>query len=114
MFIPWREDCGTYRNWNPLLGQSSNGLSSSDLSRLTGVRHRDQSRIYLSRHSAGKQYITVAILQGVSAVEAATATGASQAPCSIDRKILVISVRIAGPGDNDMRVLPGRWLFADR
>ena len=32
-FIPWRDDCGTYRNWNPCSGNFSNGLSSSDLSR---------------------------------------------------------------------------------
>lgn len=32
-FVPWRDDCGTYRNWNPCSGNFSNGLSSSDLSR---------------------------------------------------------------------------------
>lgn len=32
-FIPWRDDCGTYRNWNPCSGNFANGLSSSDLSR---------------------------------------------------------------------------------
>ena len=32
-FIPWRDDCGTYRNSNPCSGNFSNGLSSSDLSR---------------------------------------------------------------------------------
>ncbi|MFI3295103.1 MAG: PNGase F N-terminal domain-containing protein [Rikenellaceae bacterium] len=31
--IPWREDCATYRNWNPCSGNFSNGMSSSDLSR---------------------------------------------------------------------------------
>lgn len=32
-FIPWREDCASYRNSNPASGNFSNGLSSSDLSR---------------------------------------------------------------------------------
>lgn len=32
-FIPWREDCATYRNSNPCSGNFSNGVSSSDLSR---------------------------------------------------------------------------------
>jgi hypothetical protein len=32
-FIPWRSDCGTYRNYNPASGNFWNGLSSSDYSR---------------------------------------------------------------------------------
>lgn len=32
-FIPWREDCGTYRFLNPASGNFGTGLSSSDLSR---------------------------------------------------------------------------------
>ncbi|MNY27679.1 hypothetical protein D3C86_1616030 [compost metagenome] len=32
-FIPWREDCATYRFLNPASGNFANGLSSSDLSR---------------------------------------------------------------------------------
>lgn len=32
-FIPWREDCATYRYLNPSSGNFGNGLSSSDLSR---------------------------------------------------------------------------------
>ena len=32
-FIPWREDCGSYRLYNPASGNFSNGLSSSDYSR---------------------------------------------------------------------------------
>lgn len=31
--IPWREDCGSYRLYNPVSGNFVNGLSSSDLSR---------------------------------------------------------------------------------
>lgn len=32
-FTPWREDCATYREWNPASGNSWNGLTSSDYSR---------------------------------------------------------------------------------
>ncbi len=32
-FVPWREDCATYRKWNPASGNAWNGLSSSDYSR---------------------------------------------------------------------------------
>jgi len=32
-YIPWRSDCGTYRNYNPASGNFWNGLSSSDYSR---------------------------------------------------------------------------------
>jgi len=32
-YIPWREDCACYREWNPASGNFANGLSSSDLSR---------------------------------------------------------------------------------
>jgi len=32
-FIPWRDDCATYRLLNPSSGNFSNGLTSSDLSR---------------------------------------------------------------------------------
>jgi hypothetical protein len=32
-FIPWRQDCGAYRLFNPASGNFNDGLSSSDLSR---------------------------------------------------------------------------------
>ena len=32
-FIPWRNDCGSYRLYNPASGNFNNGLSSSDYSR---------------------------------------------------------------------------------
>jgi hypothetical protein len=32
-FMPWREDCGSYRLYNPASGNFPNGLSSSDYSR---------------------------------------------------------------------------------
>lgn len=32
-FVPWRQDCGSYRLYNPASGNLDNGLSSSDYSR---------------------------------------------------------------------------------
>ena len=32
-YIPWRDDCGMYRNYNPASGNFPNGMSSSDFSR---------------------------------------------------------------------------------
>lgn len=32
-FVPWRQDCGSYRLYNPASGNFDNGLSSSDYSR---------------------------------------------------------------------------------
>ncbi len=32
-FIPWRDDCGMYRRYNPASGNFPNGMSSSDFSR---------------------------------------------------------------------------------
>jgi hypothetical protein len=32
-FIPWRTDCGTFREYNPASGNFINGISSSDFSR---------------------------------------------------------------------------------
>lgn len=32
-YIPWRDDCGMYRKFNPASGNFSNGISSSDYSR---------------------------------------------------------------------------------
>lgn len=68
-FIPWREDCGTYRNWNPCSGNFSNGLSSSDLSRSNWCPGTvtNPEYIYLGNLAAGKHTITVAIPQGAPA-----------------------------------------------
>lgn len=65
-FIPWREDCGTYRNWNPCSGNFSNGLSSSDLSRSNWcpATVTNPEYIYLGDLSAGKHTIQVKIPQG--------------------------------------------------
>lgn len=65
-FIPWREDCGTYRNWNPCSGNFSNGLSSSDLSRSNWCPGTvtNPEYIYLGDLEAGEHTITIQIPQG--------------------------------------------------
>lgn len=65
-FIPWRDDCGTYRNWNPCSGNFSNGLSSSDLSRSNWCPGTvtNPEYIYLGDLEAGTHTITVQIPQG--------------------------------------------------
>lgn len=67
-FIPWRDDCGTYRNWNPCSGNFSNGLSSSDLSRSNWcpATVTNPEYIYLGKLDAGEHTITVKIPQGES------------------------------------------------
>lgn len=65
-FIPWRDDCGTYRNNNPCSGNFSNGLSSSDLSRSNWCPGTvtNPEYIYLGNLAAGKHKLTVRIPQG--------------------------------------------------
>lgn len=65
-FVPWRDDCGTYRNWNPCSGNFSNGLSSSDLSRSNWCPGTvtTPEYIYLGNLDSGEHTITVAIPQG--------------------------------------------------
>ena len=65
-FVPWRDDCGTYRNWNPCSGNFSNGLSSSDLSRSNWcpATVTNPDYIYLGDLDAGEHSITVKIPQG--------------------------------------------------
>lgn len=65
-FIPWRDDCGTYRNWNPCSGNFSNGLSSSDLSRSNWCPGTvtNPEYIYLGDLEAGEHTISVEIPQG--------------------------------------------------
>lgn len=60
-FVPWRDDCGTYRNWNPCSGNFSNGLSSSDLSRSNWCPGTvtNPEYIYLGDLEAGEHSITV-------------------------------------------------------
>ncbi len=68
-FVPWRDDCATYRNYNPCSGNFSNGLSSSDLSRSNwcpgSVTNPDY--IYLGDLKAGRHTFTVQIPQGAPA-----------------------------------------------
>ncbi len=65
-FIPWRDDCGTYRNWNPCSGNFSNGLSSSDLSRSNWCPGTvtNPEYIYVGDLKAGQHTVTVQIPQG--------------------------------------------------
>jgi hypothetical protein len=65
-FVPWREDCATYRNNNPCSGNYSNGLSSSDLSRSNWCPGTvtNPEYIYLGDLEAGEHTITVQIPQG--------------------------------------------------
>lgn len=65
-FIPWRDDCGTYRNWNPCSGNFSNGLSSSDLSRSNWCPGTvtNPEYIYVGDLKAGDHTLSVEIPQG--------------------------------------------------
>ena len=65
-FVPWRDDCGTYRNWNPCSGNFSNGLSSSDLSRSNWcpATVTNPEYIYLGDLEAGDHTMVVKIPQG--------------------------------------------------
>lgn len=65
-FIPWRDDCGTYRNNNPCSGNFSNGLSSSDLSRSNWCPGTvtNPEYIYVGDLKAGDHTVSVQIPQG--------------------------------------------------
>lgn len=65
-FIPWREDCATYRNLNPCSGNFSNGESSSDLSRSNWCPGTvtNPEYIWLGDIPAGEHEIKVQIPQG--------------------------------------------------
>ena len=65
-FIPWRDDCGTYRNNNPCSGNFSNGLSSSDLSRSNWCPGTMTNPDYIpvGNLKAGKHTVCVKIPQG--------------------------------------------------
>lgn len=64
--IPWREDCGSYRLYNPVSGNFQNGLSSSDYSRSNWCPGTvtNPYLIDLGDLSAGKHKIQVKIPQG--------------------------------------------------
>ena len=64
---PWREDCGCYRDLNPVSGNFWNGLSSSDFSRSGWCPGTATQPVYfdLTPWIDGKQHtLTVAIPQG--------------------------------------------------
>ncbi|RAI98690.1 GLPGLI family protein [Chitinophaga skermanii] len=65
-FVPWREDCGTYRMLNPASGNFGNGLSSSDLSRSNWCPGTltQPVNIYLYDLQPGVHTFKVAIPQG--------------------------------------------------
>ena len=66
-FIPWRQDCGSYRLFNPASGNFSNGLSSSDYSRSNWCPGTvtNPMLIDLGDLSAGKHSIRIHIPQGL-------------------------------------------------
>ena len=64
---PWREDCGCYRNLNPVSGNFWNGLSSSDFSRSGWCPGTATQPVYfdLTPWADGREHtLTVAIPQG--------------------------------------------------
>ncbi|WP_431844527.1 PNGase F N-terminal domain-containing protein [Pedobacter immunditicola] len=65
-FTPWRTDCGSYRLYNPISGNFSNGLSSSDLSRSNWCPGTvtNPNYINLGDLKAGQHIIKVQIPQG--------------------------------------------------
>lgn len=65
-FIPWRQDCGSYRLFNPSSGNFADGLSSSDLSRSNWCPGTVTTPIYidLGDLKAGKHTIQVQIPMG--------------------------------------------------
>lgn len=67
MYTPWRQDCGCYRDLNPVSGNFWNGLSSSDFSRSGWCPGTATQPVYfdMTPWADGKEHIlTVAIPQG--------------------------------------------------
>ncbi len=65
-FTPWREDCGSYRLYNPASGNFNNGLSSSDYSRSNWCPGTATNPVYieLGDLKAGTHTLQVKIPQG--------------------------------------------------
>ena len=65
-FTPWKTDCGSYRNYNPVSGNFENGLSSSDYSRSNWCPGTTTNPLFidLGNLKAGEHTITVKIPQG--------------------------------------------------
>ncbi|MCQ2272186.1 MAG: glpgli family protein [Bacteroidales bacterium] len=68
IYTPWRQDCGCYREWNPVSGNFWNGMSSSDYSRSGWCPGTATQPVYfdLSHLPAGKHTLGIAIPQGES------------------------------------------------
>lgn len=67
-FTPWREDCGSYRLYNPASGNFPNGLSSSDYSRSNWCPGMVTNPVYieLGDLKAGPHILQVKIPQGAT------------------------------------------------
>ena len=67
-FTPWREDCGSYRLYNPASGNFPNGLSSSDYSRSNWCPGMVTNPIYIDFGDlkAGNHSLQVRIPQGAN------------------------------------------------
>ena len=67
-FLPWRQDCGGYRLFNPASGNFNDGLSSSDLSRANWCPGTATNPIYieLGDLDIGTHTIQVKIPQGAN------------------------------------------------
>ncbi|MEZ4852721.1 MAG: PNGase F N-terminal domain-containing protein [Flavobacterium sp.] len=65
-FTPWRQDCGSFRLYNPASGNFSNGLSSSDYSRANWCPGMATNPVYiaLGNLEAGTHTLQVKIPQG--------------------------------------------------
>lgn len=65
-FTPWRQDCGSYRLYNPASGNFSNGLSSSDYSRANWCPGMATNPVYIDLGSleVGTHTLQVKIPQG--------------------------------------------------
>ena len=64
--IPWRQDCGSYRSFNPASGNFDNGLSSSDYSRSNWCPGTVTNPYFINLGDlkAGKHTVQVKIPQG--------------------------------------------------
>jgi len=65
-FTPWRQDCGSYRLYNPASGNFNNGLSSSDYSRSNWCPGTVTTPMYIDLGDlpSGKHTLRVHIPQG--------------------------------------------------
>ena len=67
-FTPWRQDCGSYRLYNPASGNFPNGLSSSDYSRSNWCPGTVTNPIYidLGNLAIGNHTLQIKIPQGTT------------------------------------------------